>query len=168
MSAVTRPIETPRTSELRDLLKTFLLLELWVGLWVTLKNQFRPHITVEYPKERVELSPRFRGVPRLRYHPESGEELCIACHLCETVCPDDCIHIVSEKKPDGKGKRLVSFEINYERCCFCGLCVDPCPTKPLTAIYMSHDYEMADYKREPFVAPLKILLNGVDPKDYKE
>src|SRR5439155_1697929 len=112
--------------------------------------------------------PRFRGVPRLRYHPESGEELCIACHLCETVCPDDCIHIVSEKKPDGKGKRLVSFEINYERCCFCGLCVDPCPTKPLTAIYMSHDYEMADYKREPFVAPLRILLNGVDPKDYKE
>ena len=66
-------------------------------------------------------------MPRLRFHPESGEELCIACHLCETVCPDDCIHIVSEKKPDGKGKRLVSFEINYERCCFCGLCVDPCP-----------------------------------------
>lgn len=155
-------------SPILDALRSMLLLELWVGLWVTLKNQFRPHITVEYPKETVELSPRFRGVPRLRFHPENGEELCIACHLCETVCPDDCIHIVSEKKPDGKGKRLVSFEINYERCCFCGLCVDPCPTKPLTAIYMSHDYEMADYKREGFIAPLKTLLDGTDPKDYKE
>ena len=151
-----------RSSAVKDFLKTILLLELWVGLWVTLKNQFRPHITVEYPKESVELSPRFRGVPRLRFHPESGEELCIACHLCETVCPDDCIHIVSEKKPDGKGKRLVSFEINYERCCFCGLCVDPCPTKPLTAIYMSHDYEMADYRRDRFVAPLNVLLGGVE------
>src|SRR5437867_6748805 len=125
MGATTRTVEAPRTTGAREILKTFLLLELWVGLWVTLKNQFRPHITVEYPKERVELSPRFRGIPRLRFHPESGEELCIACHLCETVCPDDCIHIVSEKKPDGKGKRLVSFEINLERCCFCGLCVDP-------------------------------------------
>ena len=62
----------------------------------------------------------------------------------------------------------MSFEINYERCCFCGLCVDPCPTKPLTAIYMSHDYEMADYNREGYVAPLKTLLDGIEPKEYKE
>jgi formate hydrogenlyase subunit 6/NADH:ubiquinone oxidoreductase subunit I len=88
--------------------------------------------------------------------------------LCEQVCPDECIHIVSEKKPEGKGKRLVSFEINYERCCFCGLCVDPCPTTPLTAIYMSHDYELADYRREGFVAPLKALLDGNAPKRYEE
>ena len=153
-------------SGFRHLLKTILLLELWVGLWVTLKNQFRPHITVEYPKERVELSPRFRGVPRLRYHPETSEELCIACHLCETVCPDSCIHIVSEKKPDGKGKRLVSFEINYERCCFCGLCVDPCPTKPITAIYMSHDYELAGYDRDAYVTARPELVDGKPAKLY--
>lgn len=151
-----------------DWLRSILLAELWVGLWTTLKNQFRPHVTVEYPKETVPLSPRFRGAPRLRYHPGTGEELCIACHLCEVVCPDNCIHIVSEKKPEGKGKRLVSFEINLERCCFCGLCVDPCPTKPLTAIYMSHDYELANYRREPFVAPLKTLLDGVEPVRYTE
>jgi NADH-quinone oxidoreductase subunit I len=152
----------------KGLVRSFLLTELWVGLWTTLKNQFRPHVTVEYPKETVELSPRFRGAPRLRYHPETGEELCIACHLCEVVCPDECIHIVSEKKPEGKGKRLVSFQINLERCCFCGLCVDPCPTKPLTAIYMSHDYELAGYTREPFVEPLKTLLDGIEPKEYTE
>jgi NADH-quinone oxidoreductase chain I len=149
-------------------LRSIFLAELWVGLWTTLKNQFRPHVTVEYPKETVELSPRFRGTPRLRFDPETGEELCIACHLCEQVCPDECIHIVSEKKPEGKGKRLVSFEINFERCCFCGLCVDPCPTEPLTAIYMSHDYELADYRREGFVAPLKALLDGSTPKRYEE
>jgi formate hydrogenlyase subunit 6/NADH:ubiquinone oxidoreductase subunit I len=62
----------------------------------------------------------------------------------------------------------VSFEINFERCCFCGLCVDPCPTAPLTAIYMSHDYELADYRREGFVAPLKALLDGNAPKRYEE
>ncbi|MFQ5878205.1 MAG: NuoI/complex I 23 kDa subunit family protein [Acidobacteriota bacterium] len=155
-------------SGLREALKTILLLELWVGLWTTLKNQFRPHVTVEYPRETVALPPRFRGMPRLRFNPKTGEELCIACHLCEQVCPDDCIHIVSEKKPDGKGKRLVSFQINYERCCLCGLCVDPCPTKPLTAIYMSHDYEMAGYTRDGFVAPLKTLLSGLDPQEYEE
>ena len=163
-----RVIRVPRPSPIRDALRTYLLLELWVGLWTTLKNQFRPHITVEYPRETVELAPRFRGMPRLRFDPTSGEELCIACHLCEIVCPDECIHIVSEKNPDGKGKRLVSFQINYERCCLCGLCVDPCPTKPLTAIYMSHDYEMADYRREGFVAALPVLLDGQTPKDYKE
>ena len=73
MGATTRPVGAPRTSGLRDVLKTFLLLELWVGLWVTLKNQFRPHITVEYPKERVDLSPRFRGVPRLRFLCRAGQ-----------------------------------------------------------------------------------------------
>ena len=165
MATVVDPSRSSRTGEV---LKTILLLELWVGLWTTLKNQFRPHVTVEYPRERVDLEPRFRGMPRLRFDPKNGEELCIACHLCEIVCPDECIHIVSEKNPIGKGKRLVSFEINYERCCLCGLCVDPCPTKPLTAIYMSHDYEMADYQRQGFVAPLKALLHGTEPKDYKE
>ena len=149
-------------------LRSILLAELWVGLWTTLKNQFRPHVTVEYPRETVALSPRFRGAPRLRYDPATGQELCIACHLCEIVCPDNCIHIVSEKNPEGKGKRLVSFEISLERCCFCGLCVDPCPTKPLTAIYMSHDYELADYRREPFVAPLQKLLDGATPVRYEE
>jgi NADH-quinone oxidoreductase subunit I len=146
--------------KLRDLLTKFLLLELWQGMAVTLRNQFRPHITVEYPRETLEFAPRFRGVPRLRRDPETREELCIACHLCEVICPTECISIVSEKKPEGKGKQLVSFTINYERCCFCGLCVDPCPTKPITAIYMSHDYEFAGYDRDQYVADRQELVEG--------
>ena len=152
---------------IKRFLEKILLLEMLQGLWVTLKNQFRPHITVEYPRETLEFAPRFRGVPRLRRDPESGEELCISCLLCEVICPTECISIVCEKKTEGKGKQLVSFTINYERCCFCGLCVDPCPTKPITAIYMSHDYEHADYTRDHYVAPREELVEGKTTKVYQ-
>ena len=149
------------------LLRKVLLLELGQGMWVTLKNQFRPHITVEYPRETIEFAPRFRGVPRLRKNPETGEELCVACLLCEAACPTECICIVSEKKADGKGKSLVSFTINYERCCLCGLCVDPCPTRPISSIYMSHDYELAGFDRDSFVTPREELVGGKTVKIYE-
>ena len=148
------------------LLRRFLLLELFAGLWITLKNFFRPHITIEYPREKPQLAPRFRGVPRLRYNPENGEELCVGCLLCEQICPDDCISIVVQPRPVGKGKMAKSFMIDYERCCFCGLCVDPCPTTPITAIYMSHDYELSDYTRVEFIAPKEQLMNGMPAKRY--
>ena len=150
---------------MRFLQKIFLL-EMLQGLWVTLKNQFRPHITVEYPRETLEFAPRLRGGPRLRRDPESGEELCVSCLLCEAICPTECISIVAKKNPDGKGKQLVSFTINYERCCFCGLCVDPCPTKPITAIYMSHDYELAAFSRSNFKAGKVELHDGIEIKRY--
>jgi len=149
-----------------DLIKKVLLIELLVGLSVTLRNQFRDHVTVEYPREKAALKPRYRGVPRIRKHPESGEELCIACLLCEKACPDDCIKVVPEKRPDGKGKQPARFIINYERCCFCGLCVDPCPTKPLTAIYMSHDFELANESRTKFYFPKANLYQGAQIKEY--
>jgi NADH-quinone oxidoreductase subunit I len=151
---------------LSEFFRKILLLEMAQGMWVTLKNQFRPHITVEYPRETVEFAPRFRGVPRLRKDPATGEELCVSCLLCEAICPTECISIVSEKRPDGKGKQLVSFTINYERCCFCGLCVDPCPTKPITAIYMSHDYELAGFDRDAYVTARKELVDGKPVKIY--
>ena len=107
--------------------------ELLQGMMITLKNLFRPHITLEYPKETPELFPRFRGVPRLRREPEGGEELCVGCLLCEQICPDDCISMTVDKRPSGKGKYPTSCFSEYERCCFCVLCVDPCPTKPSKA-----------------------------------
>ena len=83
---------------LGNLLRKILLIELGEGMWVTLKNHFRPHITVEYPRETLEFSPRFRGVPRLRKDPRTGEELCVSCLLCEAICPTECICIVSENR----------------------------------------------------------------------
>ena len=150
-----------------SLLRQVFLTELLAGMWITLKNFFRPHITLEYPKETPDIAPRFRGMPRLRYHPETGEELCAGCLLCEQICPDDCISIVVEKRPTGKGKMAKSFIIDYERCCLCGLCVDPCPTTPIEAIYMSHDYELSDYSRVQFIAPKRDLLEGMPLKRYE-
>jgi len=145
---------------LREFIKKLTLWELLQGMRVVLQYQFRPKVTVLYPQERIELRPRFRGVPRLRYHPDTGEELCIACLMCEQICPDDCIAIDWEKGPGGKGRALKDFIIDYQRCCLCGLCVDPCPTKPLTAIYMSHDFELAGYDRQDLVTGRKELHEG--------
>ncbi len=159
MSKIVRPEDS--------VLRRFLLLELFAGLWVTLKHQFRPHVTQEYPRERPELRPRFRGVPRLRDHPGAEGPLCVACNQCALACPDHCITVVAEDRKGGKGKQPKSFHIDYERCCHCGLCVDACPTKPITAIYMSHDYEMAQYARDDFMTDLRGLYEGHVPREYK-
>jgi NADH-quinone oxidoreductase subunit I len=140
--------------------------ELLMGLWVTLKHQFRPHVTQEYPKERPELRPRFRGVPRLRDHPSVDGQLCVACNLCAVACPDRCITLEPMPRRKGKGKEAKLFLIDYEKCCMCGLCVDPCPTKPITAIYMSHDFEMAKLERHKFMTEMPGLYEGHDRNEY--
>ncbi|MFQ5767034.1 MAG: NuoI/complex I 23 kDa subunit family protein [Acidobacteriota bacterium] len=150
---------------LAGVLKKLTLWELLQGMFVVMKSQFRRKVTVQYPKERIPLRPRFRGVPRLRYHPETGEELCISCLMCEQICPDDCISIDWEKVP-GKGRVLKGFTIDYQRCCLCGLCVDPCPTKPLTAIYMSHDFELAGDDRQQLVTERHDLHEGREVTVY--
>lgn len=154
-------VRMPRP-ERPPLWKRFVLWELLEGMAVTIRHHFREPFTVQYPEERLALQPRFRGYPRLRSHPETGEELCIACLQCEKICPDECIKIEGESHPSGRGKRAKSFTIDYERCCLCGLCVDPCPTGPITAIYMSHDYEYAQYEREPFMVNMRQLYDGIE------
>jgi NADH-quinone oxidoreductase subunit I len=144
------------------------LLELLAGLLVTLRNQFRPHVTQEYPRERPQLRPRFRGVPRLRDHPEVEGPLCVACNQCAIDCPDQCITVIAEPRAGGKGKQPRLFLIDYEKCCLCGLCVDPCPTKPVTAIYMSHDYELAKESRPDFMTDLVRLYEGHDRNEYEK
>ncbi len=159
---------TPRP-ERPPLWKRLVLGELIEGLMVTLVHNFRAlrePFTIQYPDERLPLEPRYRGVPRLRSHPETGEELCISCHQCERICPDECIHIEDEPHPSGRGKRPRVFTIDYERCCLCGLCVEACPTKPITSIYMSHDYELARYRRDEFKADLRELYFGKDKVVY--
>jgi len=149
------------------IIKRVFLIELMKGLLVTLKNYFRPHTTVEYPREREIMKERFRGVPRLRKHTETGEDLCIACGNCAEICPDDCITVVAETRASGKGKQPKIFIIDYERCCLCRLCVDVCPTKPMSAIYMSHDFELAQYTREKFLTEKEKLYTGHEKKNYK-
>ena len=124
---------------MRDFLRTWLLLELGEGLWLTLKQfLFRPGITVQYPEERTPMSPRFRGLHALRRYP-SGEERCIACKLCEAVCPALAITIDSEQRADGT-RRTTRYDIDLFKCIYCGFCEEACPVDAIveTRIFEFH------------------------------
>jgi NADH-quinone oxidoreductase subunit I len=105
--------------------KGFLLQELLSGMWLTLTYVFRPKVTINYPYEKGPLSPRFRGEHVLRRYP-NGEERCIACKLCEAVCPALAIHIESEQRQDGT-RRTTRYDIDLVKCIFCGFCEEACP-----------------------------------------
>jgi NADH-quinone oxidoreductase subunit I len=105
--------------------KGLLLIELLQGMWLTLKYLFRPKYTLMYPMEKTPQSPRFRGLHALRRYP-NGEERCIACKLCEAVCPALAIHIESEPREDGT-RRTTRYDIDLVKCIFCGFCEEACP-----------------------------------------
>lgn len=105
--------------------KTFMLWELLVGLKLTGKYFFARKITVQFPEERTPISPRFRGLHALRRYP-NGEERCIACKLCEAVCPALAITIESEQRADGT-RRTTRYDIDLFKCIFCGFCEESCP-----------------------------------------
>jgi len=106
-------------------LQNLVPMELFKGLWLTGKYMFRPKITVQYPEEKTPLSPRFRGLHALRRYP-NGEERCIACKLCEAVCPAVAITIESEERSDGS-RRTTRYEIDLSKCIYCGFCEESCP-----------------------------------------
>ena len=109
----------------RGFFKTFLLWELLQGLWVTLKNLFRRKVTINYPEEKTPQSARFRGLHALRRYP-NGEERCIACKLCEAVCPALAITIESGVSSDGT-RRTTRYDIDLFKCIYCGFCEEACP-----------------------------------------
>ena len=94
--------------------------ELWRGFWLTGETHFKPKVTINYPYEKGYLSPRFRGEHALRRYP-SGEERCIACKLCEAVCPAQAITIDAEQREDG-ARRTTRYDIDMTKCIFCGFC----------------------------------------------
>ena len=112
-------------SAIRHYLKSFMLWELLLGLRLTGKYLFARKITVQYPEERTPYSPRFRGLHALRRYP-NGEERCIACKLCEAVCPALAITIESEQREDGT-RRTTRYDIDLFKCIYCGFCEEACP-----------------------------------------
>jgi len=110
---------------LRHQIKTWGLTELFKGLGVTGKYFFKNEITVRYPEEKTPISPRFRGHHALRRY-ENGEERCIACKLCEAVCPANAITIESEERDDGS-RRTTQYDIDMFKCIYCGFCEEACP-----------------------------------------
>lgn len=118
-------------------LRTFSLWELWKGLGLTGYYFFRRKDTLQFPDEKVPPSPRFRGLHALRRYP-NGEERCIACKLCEAVCPALAIKIESEPREDGS-RRAKRYEIDLFKCIYCGFCEEACPVDAIV------ETNIADY-----------------------
>jgi NADH-quinone oxidoreductase subunit I len=110
---------------LKKLFREFTLAEMRTGLGITGKLLTSKKITVQYPEEKTPISPRFRGLHALRRYP-NGEERCIACKLCEAVCPANAITIESEMREDGS-RRTTQYDIDLFKCIFCGFCEEACP-----------------------------------------
>ncbi len=110
---------------LKRYLNSFLLIELLRGLVVTGRHLFARKVTIQYPEEKTPVSPRFRGLHALRRYP-NGEERCIACKLCEAVCPAAAITIESYQRADGT-RRTTRYEIDMFKCIYCGFCEESCP-----------------------------------------
>ncbi|KAJ7044660.1 NADH-ubiquinone oxidoreductase 23 kDa subunit [Mycena alexandri] len=134
----------------------FFFTEILRGMWIVLEQFFRPPYTISYPFEKGPLSPRFRGEHALRRYP-SGEERCIACKLCEAICPAQAITIESEARLDGS-RRTTKYDIDMTKCIYCGFCQEACP---VDAIVETQNQEYSTETREELLYNKeKLLANG--------
>jgi len=131
-------------NRIKQFFNTFLLAELVKGMALTGRHLFARKITVQYPEEKTPMSPRFRGLHAQRRYP-NGEERCIACKLCEAVCPALAITIESEQRSDGT-RRTTQYDIDLTKCIFCGFCEEACPVDAIveTRIFEYHGEKRGD------------------------
>ena len=125
------------------ILKTIFLIEFILALSMAVKEMFKTKKTINYPYEKGSLSPRYRGEHALRRYP-SGEERCIACKLCEAVCPAQAITIESKERDDGS-RKTTRYDIDMLKCIYCGLCEESCP---VDAIVQGPNFEFSTETRE--------------------
>ena len=136
--------------------KSLFLSELMKGMTITFRQIFKPKATVNYPYERGPISARFRGEHALRRYP-NGEERCIACKLCEAICPAQAITIEAEPRDDGS-RRTTRYDIDMVKCIYCGFCEEACP---VDAIVEGPNFEFAAETREELLYnKQKLLDNG--------
>ncbi len=143
-------------SRLKQFIRGALLVEFVQAFGLAMRFFFRPKVTVNYPFEKGPMSPRFRGEHVLRRY-ASGEERCIACKLCEAICPAQAIIIEAEPRPDGS-RRTTRYDIDMVKCIYCGLCQEACP---VDAIVEGPNYEFSTETREElYYDKEKLLANG--------
>ena len=139
-----------------QLIKSFALWDLLKGLRQTGRFLFAKKVTIQYPEEKTPASPRFRGIHALRRYP-NGEERCIACKLCEAVCPALAITIESEPRDDGS-RRTTLYEVDLFKCVYCGFCEEACPVDSIV-LTRNHDYHMEN-RGENILTKEKLLAIG--------
>ena len=167
-------------SYIRHYLRSFLLIDLLRGLAVTGRYFFKKKITIQFPEETTPISPRFRGMLALRRYP-NGEERCIACKLCEAVCPALAITIESAERDDGS-RRTTRYDIDVFKCINCGLCEESCPVDSIVVTPIHH-YHISE-RGQNIMTKEKLLAVGdlmearlasdrekdrglIDPEDYR-
>ena len=132
------------------------------GLYIAIKEVFKSKKTINYPFEKGKISPRFRGEHALRRYP-SGEERCIACKLCEAVCPAQAITIESSQREDGS-RKTTRYDIDMMKCIYCGLCEESCP---VDAIVQGPNFEFSTETREEYIIQRKnYLITETDGKIF--
>ena len=136
--------------------KSLLLLELLAGMWLTIRYMFKPKYTMRYPEEHIPKSNRFRGLHALRRYP-NGEERCIACKLCEAVCPALAITIDSEMREDGS-RRTTRYDIDLFKCIYGGFCEESCPVDSIVETHL-HEYHF-EKRGENVVNKIQLLAIG--------
>jgi NADH-quinone oxidoreductase subunit I len=137
-----------------DLVKKAAFVDILRGMSVTGTYFVVDKVTVEYPKEKLETYPRFRGIHALIEDQATGDAKCVACMLCPTICPSQCIHVEGEELPDGRS-HAKSFDLDLARCIFCGLCEEVCP---VAAIVMTRFYEGSTYDKRDFLLDKDALV----------
>jgi len=143
-------------NRVRSWVKSLLLVELFQGLGLTLRMFFSPKITIQYPEEQTPKSPRYRGLHAQRRY-ANGEERCIACKLCEAVCPALAITIDSEMREDGT-RRTTRYDIDLFKCIYCGFCEEACPVDAIVETSLT-DFHFED-RGEQIMTKEKLLAIG--------
>ncbi len=136
--------------------RSLALLELLKGMALTLRYMFAPKVTIRYPEEKTPKSNRFRGLHALRRYP-NGEERCIACKLCEAVCPALAITIDSEQRDDGS-RRTTRYDIDLFKCIYCGFCEESCPVDSIVETHI-HEFHFEN-RGENVVSKQQLLAIG--------
>jgi NADH-quinone oxidoreductase subunit I len=139
----------------KDLASSFMLMELMKGLRLTGRYMFSRKITVMYPEEKTPKSARFRGLHALRRYP-NGEERCIACKLCEAVCPALAITIESEQREDGT-RRTTRYDIDLVKCIYCGFCEESCPVDSIVETDI-HEFHFETRGEMVYTKPMLLAI----------